>query len=367
MRTMAERFGGEPRPPGLTYLPQLDGLRFLAASAVMVQHWVTNLLFPAPLGYAGVTLFFVLSGFLVTCILLTSKARHAEHGLPASSYFRNFYARRALRIFPLYILVIVLLGLCDRGGVRENAWWFLTHTINIKFFLQGDYDPWVNHLWTLAIEEQFYFAYPLVIFLTPLHRTKRTLLGLVAFSLATKTGLLWAGYTYRAIGFFTFGCFDAFAVGGLIGYLYTYERERLREIVEKKGALIAIAIAFAVAVPVRVSLGEAGSYQAVWFRLLVSSLSAWIVTKATFGFTGPWKAFLEHPWVSYLGKISYGIYVYHNFMAYITADMCGEDLARSIYMAPLYFFATVAVSAASWRFFESPVNELKNRLTLRLR
>ena len=81
-----------------------------------------------------------------------------------------------------------------------------------------------------------------------------------------------------------------------------------------------------------------------------------------FGFGGFAKIFLEHPWVAYLGKISYGLYVYRNFMNYIAREFLAPDVAHSVYMTPVYFVATVAVSALSWELFEHPINGLKDKV-----
>lgn len=179
-----------------SYLPSLDGLRGIAVLMVMVCHFgpeppvrthAANLIARySSAGWAGVDMFFVLSGFLITRILLASKAD--------PRYFRNFYIRRILRIFPLYYLtllsVFVLLPVFAHTAAPQPAGshqvWLWTYTANL---LVAERRTWLfltpyadlNHFWSLAIEEQFYLVWPLVVAFLPKPRLLHlTALGLVA-------------------------------------------------------------------------------------------------------------------------------------------------------------------------------------------
>lgn len=158
------------------HLPALDGLRGIAILLVIVSHYLGPYWRSATIGWTGVNLFFVLSGFLITGILLDSKAK--------PHYFRNFYARRTLRIFPLYYLALVLIFLVaprfpslnteDFREVARNQAWLWTYTMNFYVGLKtelGTVDPfssgWVQtlHFWSLCVEEQFYLLWPAVVLL----------------------------------------------------------------------------------------------------------------------------------------------------------------------------------------------------------
>src|SRR6266699_4069882 len=150
------------------YIPQFDGLRGLAILSVLIGHsgFLEALPHAGMLEYTlfGVNLFFVLSGFLITGILTDSKG--SQH------YFRNFYARRALRIWPLYYLVLFVafvVGPLFAPSMRPTAVsvWpaFVFYVQNIVFANRGTYPFGLGATWSLAVEEQFYLTWPVMVFL----------------------------------------------------------------------------------------------------------------------------------------------------------------------------------------------------------
>ncbi|HZT79778.1 MAG TPA: acyltransferase, partial [Gemmataceae bacterium] len=224
---------GRSLPPPGTHLPGLDGLRGVAILLVLAFHLlpsqpvtshVTAWIYRAAWsGWCGVDLFFVLSGFLITGILLDAK------GLP--HYFRNFYARRTLRIFPLYygvlvvIFVIVPLFLRPPSPAFEhlqaNQIWLWCYASNVCtvwangwVFLAGNWH--LNHFWSLAVEEQFYLVWPLVVLLL----SRRRLLAACALCVVAAPLLRWAflanGYGFVVAYTFTPCRVDALAVGAAV-------------------------------------------------------------------------------------------------------------------------------------------------------
>lgn len=158
------------------------------------------LLYSLDLGWSGVDLFFVLSGFLITGILLDTR--------DSPSYFRTFYARRALRIFPLYFAYILVVIAVTRP---PGAWWYLTYLMNWKPG-HGVSDPYLKHLWSLAIEEQFYLVWPAVVFFTPPRRLARICGFLAVAALACRA---LAGMQDEAAYRLTFCRMDALGWGAL--------------------------------------------------------------------------------------------------------------------------------------------------------
>lgn len=169
-----------PAPPAsaLSYVPQLDALRALAVTGVIVHHYV-----PAHelgiLAIGGVKLFFVLSGFLITRLLLAARGDVERGRLGRVGAVGRFYARRALRIFPLYYVVVAVLVAVNLPPAREILPWLLTYTLNFHMASHGYVDHFA-HFWTLAVEEQFYAVWPWVVLFAPRRVLRPVMLALIA-------------------------------------------------------------------------------------------------------------------------------------------------------------------------------------------
>src|SRR5438874_1438183 len=146
-------------------MPQLDGLRAFAVFGVLIQHFLS---FEMP-GFLGVRLFFVLSGFLITGLLLDSR-NLVESGLSTyGEQLKRFYARRMLRLYPPLLVFIAVCLVLDLGRMRSDWPWHATYLSNVYLiFIRPRQNLFPVHiLWTLSIEEQFYLAWPLFILFAP--------------------------------------------------------------------------------------------------------------------------------------------------------------------------------------------------------
>jgi len=217
----------------LSYIPGLDGLRGFFCLIIIIAHW--QLALPiAPFGWEGLQMFFILSGFLITRILVHERERHDSFG----SYIKAFYLKRTLRIFPLYFLFLIFWGLI-RIALRENElirlatddlaqnWaWYFTYTSNLKSFFNVESleSPFFIHLWSLALEEQFYLVMPFMVFFLRGKWLKGVIIAFILIPFITRPlgyyllaqkhdDVIWAGLlVYRNI---FFQC-DAFALGAAI-------------------------------------------------------------------------------------------------------------------------------------------------------
>ena len=158
------------------YYPQLDGLRALAVGVVFLCHFWSGGKIAAVL---GVGLFFVLSGFLITRILLEERHRAARLGTNCGTLLRQFYLRRSLRIFPVYYLALAVLLACNYCGCREIKYWLLTYTYTFRTALTNS-GHGCEHFWSLCFEEQFYLVWPFIILYCPHRYLLRIMILVVA-------------------------------------------------------------------------------------------------------------------------------------------------------------------------------------------
>ena len=141
---------------------QLDGVRALAVFAVIASHWTTYHPFWFN-GTVGVQLFFVISGFLITGILLDARERAARERVTRRSVLWRFYARRFLRIFPLFYGTLLVTYVAGFQAVRSTIAWHVAYLSNALFASRGAWLGEVSHFWSLAVEEQFYLVWPVVL------------------------------------------------------------------------------------------------------------------------------------------------------------------------------------------------------------
>ena len=329
----------------LSHKPQLDGLRFLAFFAVFATHaWPER----CPWGWAGVQFFFALSGFLITRILIRGESGRVGPDL------RRYYIRRTLRIFPLYYAIVILIAPTARWG---DVGWFLTYTYNIRAYLQTSWNDILGHFWTLCVEEQFYLLYPLALLFTPPRLRFPLLAALIAATKAFQVhahhhlAMPWARLLLPYCGEdLLWGC-----VAGLVELRTGLGRH------EGKACFLAglptLVLAWnlherRLAIPnewqdlVSVSLFGIGSALVVFGAW--RSADVWIVAPLAFA-----------P-LAYLGRISYGLYALHLPIlrgGWLYSIPYGFLIPRPYGELAL----TIALAAASWRYFEGPINRLKDR------
>ncbi|GAB3937796.1 acyltransferase family protein [Larkinella terrae] len=361
------------------YFGQLDGLRFVAVSLVMVDHWLSDQVH-IPIGYFGVNLFFVLSGFLITRILINSKRLdeklNRSHGLS----LRQFYIRRSLRIFPIYYFTICILALVGYSAVRDHLGWFLTYTPNIWMILHHTWFGAVDHLWSLAVEEQYYLFFPFLILFLPFRFFYRMLVVLIIFSILLRVVLFATGASWMVQFMLMPTCLDAFGMGGILAYLLVFKRERFEKISSNTVFfLISFGLYALNLYLMTVTTPARNVFTDIFDRFFTSIFCFFIIGKGVIGYEGIAKRFLEHPVSNYLGRISYGLYLFHNLVYnfyhtppdFITVRAFNRLLRELPFLTEfglvslakvVFFYAiTVAVATFSWFLIEKPFNNLKDR------
>ncbi len=343
------------RPAWLpSYIPELQGLRGLAVLGVVIYHCHprltgTWLYYGSLWGWAGVNLFFVLSGFLITCILLESREK--------PRYFRNFYARRGLRIWPVYFLLLIVtylnapwfVGAPVLSAVRSAPW--LIYVLFLQNLFHITLPPPIGPTWSLAIEEQYYFLWaPLVRFLRRPWMLAATLcLALVCSPLMRRAHYHWATPTHTLLHL------DGIAMGSLIALgLY-----RLR--LPRRAWLLLGLASFVVGVAAAGTI--AGGTAFLDTALTVGFGGALLASIATTGAGNLVNTVLGRGPLAFYGRISYGLYMIHImvfvYFGWFDRMMDPYGTAGNLAIVGFRLLASTAAATILWYGFESRILKLK--------
>jgi peptidoglycan/LPS O-acetylase OafA/YrhL len=357
----------------------LDGVRGLAIALVMFHHFFQNyqpagtvvdrVVFGlASAGWSGVDLFFVLSGFLITGILYDS--RHDPR------YYRNFYGRRTLRIFPLYYATLVLflivlpaiahpLAQTYVADFRDDGFWLWTYLANFRIAYRGE---WYAHLipnvfWSLAIEEQFYLVWPAVVLLC----SRRTLIWVCTVLLVAALGVrvaLWWIEAAPVVSFvLTFARMDCLALGALVALAARGEGGLARLVTPAKTAgIVSIVLVTGYMVATGGLAWEHASVHLLGFTVLAVLFGSLLVLGMTSGTGHPLRAALDNPLLRTFGKYSYAMYVVHGPANVLVKQFVFDPSAGPLVMGSMTpavtFYAllstalTLGVAWVSWHAFE---------------
>ena len=354
----------EPIPLPRGHIPALDGIRGLAILLVTIYRFAGThdggtprwLLPVLEFGTHGVDLFFVLSGFLITGILFDAKGE--------TRYFRNFYARRTLRIFPLYYgtLALVLIGLPLLGlsaswlnatGDLNSLWWYGS---NIRMTQTGLWNfGGLNHFWSLCVEEHFYLVWPLVIFACS--RTTAMRVCIAAFLASAGGRVLWmlGGGNSAAAEVFTLFRLDALCAGAWIALAARGPNGLTNMVVWARGVLVATGLVLLPLIALRLQLKTIPTSIYACFFAAFIVLAVASAKEGRLSFLGRSKTLL------WLGKYSYGMYVYQNlllvglagfFTAGTLAQLTGSAALGRIGFILIMSLLTAGIAWVSWHTYE---------------
>lgn len=372
--------------PPLAHIPSLDGVRGLAIVLVLACHFTWGaspnglidkiVLHVAWSGWFGVDLFFVLSGFLITRILLA--ARGGPH------YFRNFYIRRTLRIFPLYYAVLaatlILPPLID-GSVRGADWfatldrfgpWLWSYASNIRLALAGKWEVggMLGHFWSLAVEEQFYLLWPAVVLLCPPRRFRRLCIAIAIGAVAVRLGLR---SIHMPLGAYVLmpARADAFAIGACLAASLRPEIDLGDLHRVARATLAACAAGIGAMFLRRHPLNEQVAGVQVFGYLLLALGFAAMIALAIDSDRQPSLIgrLMRNPVLRFFGKYSYAIYCVHPIVQAGLQDVglnvhtfptvAGSNLPGVALYGAIALTITIGLALASWHLVEKHFIRLK--------
>ncbi len=349
--------------PSATYFPQLDGLRTLAVLLVIVSHWYrgskTPLLYYG--GAMGVGLFFVLSGFLITHILLSQQEHFQSGGSTIKSkILKTFYIRRTLRIFPIYYLYVIVLVILGAGQVREVWLWLFTYTYNFQLFLTGNWHSGhIEHLWSLAIEEQYYLIWPALLLFCPPRYNFHLVIAFILLAIFCKA-FLYLSDPSSQYSKFPVSQFDGFGLGSLLALLW---RKNVRIPLAGLWFILFWGISFFLKWNRFHFHGMSFLSQVLPFYFAGCTMLVYLTAKGMKGIPG---YLFGNPVSQYLGRISYGLYLYHIFIPDFSRwllDTLGIGRFSEGIMWIIYTFLTLLITSVSWLAIEQPINKLKDRFS----
>ncbi|HZH01910.1 MAG TPA: acyltransferase [Flavisolibacter sp.] len=330
----------------------MDGLRGIAILMVLLLHHFTytSLRHIFYFGFAGVDLFFVLSGFLISGILLDTK--HMK------GYLKIFFVRRALRIMPLYFGVLVAFAFAA-PHVNTFSWfndyqiYFWTYTNNFLILQEGFKLP-LGHFWSLALEEQFYLVWPFFILLFKPRYLVICSVMLILFGLYLRLTihrpLLTYGLPLAHLDGLLLGALAAIALRKRREWIYTNSRMML----SITGALLA---AFIIVCLIRIP-GSKRVLNACMYTVVSLFFAALLLHSLH---SEKMKRILSHQWLLFLGKYSYGIYVFNSIIIHVSNWVWGSQLTsiETIILNVTLIIPVLLISYLSYHLFEKHFLKLK--------
>lgn len=335
-------------------IARLDGVRAIAILLVFLRHS-----FSLPLGWVGVNIFFVLSGFLITGILRRDRENVC--------FWKPFYIRRATRILPPMIIAFVAAALLFPIPWSRVGWYYLLFLGNIPSVLHGAQTYSLSVLWSLAVEEHFYLVWPFAVrFLTRI-QLLRLLTALLVFEPILRFACVGFVSSPATLYYLTPFRLDGLAAGAILALLVEEQaaRDRLRS-VSGKLLLFTMPIAALIALPPAPYGGATGLLFVTLGYSLLACASFFLIAFVFLNEMSMLSIFLSNRWMTSLGLISYGFYLYHRIFIQWALEWGARTHVHHLgYFTPLYFAVTLVTSWVSFKFYERPLIKWGHKLALR--
>src|SRR5260221_5522184 len=338
---------------------QLDGIRGIAVGLVVLHHW-TEAGRSMDLGNIGVQLFFVLSGFLITGILLDMRASLEPGKRSFRNILSNFWQNRAARIWPVCFLTLAAVFLAgDRFEKRTDMMWHAVFASNFLFIERGEFGSSLAHFWTLAVEQQFYLVWPFAILIAKRRWLEPIIVALVVLAPLTRAGIYAAGYhDFTQYNLLPVASFDSLGLGALVAL---WARLPEAQSVVRRRVLAVVALLGAAAFAASQLLGPLpANIQQTFYSIMF----AWLIAGASEGLPRFAGRLLQSRALAGLGTISYAVYVYHMFAprivgAGLRAMNAPAEIQQGISLFALSALLTLLAASLSWFLMERPINRAR--------
>lgn len=336
---------------------QIDALRIIAVTAVLFDHFGL-VLGHGPIGRLGVQFFLVISGYMISLILLRGQADIRAGEVSPGRVMLSFYVRRGLRILPAFYIALAVTWWLHRPDFAGSLWWHALFGSNILFAITNQWGPpWeLAHLWTLSLQEQFYLIWPLVLLFLPHRWLGKSLIVIALCGLLFRVGAVMLGLNH-AVGALTLlpGSITALCAGSGLAILETKKAvpRWLAEpgVIWPSVACAAFALANLVNTP-----GELDYLllEDIWLVPLVALLYA-----AKNGIAGPVGRALDLKVLQYLGRISLGVYLYQFIALDVVSHIFPWLPRKGPVLVALIAMTAVGLAMISWHLVEKPIGSLK--------
>jgi peptidoglycan/LPS O-acetylase OafA/YrhL len=346
----------------LGHLPELDSLRTFAVVLVLLSHYLPRLHWPeVPYAWYGVDIFFTISGFLITTILINAADNPKNES--KLTIIKNFMIRRVFRLFPLYFLFLILFWALKRYAhlylwKDEFTPYFFTYTPNWLFYKIGlENGTTFSHLWSLGVEEQFYLFWPWLLLL-PAGK-----LRIYLISFMVLIALFCSIYFYSDTRFhlLTFANFHTLGAGATLAYIYTQQGKLIEWL--RKHRMTLFVISFLQLMMVLYFYSEDSPSLHLYRDLSLCICTFCFVLVSVYGWKGIAGYISRNKFMQYIGKISYGVYLFHLPVPALIALLLTKMhvVLPSAALFCLYLTVTFVLSAISYKYLETPFLRLKKR------
>ena len=342
----------------LPYLPELDALRAFAVIMTLLAHFSPV---EIPYMWYGVPIFFTISGFLITTILINSLNRH--NGKSKMVIIKNFMIRRVLRLFPIYYLFILFFWVA-KNHFNLYLWkdeftpYFFTYTPNLIIYKIGASNAsCFAHLWSLGVEEQFYLFWPWIILLPPAKYRIPIIISMILFCLT----FIFINYANERIGALPFTNFHTLGVGAILACLYVKQNNTINFL--KQNRHILFAVTFLHLILVLVFFKETSLFWKLYREVSLAMCTFSVILVSIYGWKGIIGYITRNKQVQYIGAISYGIYLFHMPVPFVYRAI-EDKFFPAFHLSPVLFMIlcfgiTFLLAAISYKYIEMPFLRLK--------